>query len=99
MDLKRLTAWSCCQQFIGLLLARTIRQSSILKQRSVPFTIGAHTRKRVFGPITFVKRGIDLRNKSGSSSKRVDRAILTRVGSTPTRFRQIFLHVNDLALA
>src|SRR6267143_1633753 len=68
MDLKRLTAWSCCQQFIGLLLARTIRQSSILKQRSVLFTIGANTRKRVFGQIIFVKRGIGLRNKTGSSS-------------------------------
>src|SRR6266566_398987 len=69
MGLKHLTAWSCCQQFIGLLLARTARQSSILKQRSVPFTIGANTRKRALGQITFVKRGSDLRNKTGSNCR------------------------------
>src|SRR5260370_22838878 len=67
MGLKHLTVWSCYQQFIGLLLARTTRQSSILKQRSVPFTIGANTRKRAFGQITFVKRGTDSKTKSGSN--------------------------------
>src|SRR6266478_493095 len=86
MGLKHLTVWSCCQQFIGLLLARTTRQSSILKQRSVPFTIGANTRKRPFGQITFARRGRDLRNRAGSRDPESGRAL--RGYFSPNRFPQ-----------
>src|SRR5216684_2544305 len=57
MGLKHPTAWSCCQLFIGWLLARTTAQRSIRKRRSLPFTVGANTRNKALGQITFVRRG------------------------------------------